>query len=162
MKTTTENWLSNIDNLSQNHPLSIHLDQLEDVRQLPADSTTQEALEWVSQPIFSIKRSLAERAVSKDISVVGFVSLGTSNEISLWDDKFLTRLVPHDEAPSLYVVEGASIFESDDEEYRIHVDGIISGPTKLSTVYRSFRSREFTRRNWEFTNGIYVYFNKWM
>lgn len=85
-----------------------------------------------------------------------YLPLGRSNDLTLWSDALWTNLGEDLEPPSLYVLNDAAAFDELAEEYRRPVPLPTSTSFPVQAIYRCFRSEEHSRREWEFSLGIYL------
>lgn len=79
--------------------------------------------------------------------------LGYSDEIALWEKKFIQNLGLANEPASIYLCQSENIFNSDDQEYRCPID---SPHKEVTVLYRCHRSLEAFQKDWEFSMDVYL------
>ncbi len=82
-----------------------------------------------------------------------YFPLKDTDRISKWRSKSIEgRLISGDEPPSIYAMFSDDVFGAEFEQYIFP----IRSDEKYYTVFRSSRSKEGARGNWEFSNAIMV------
>lgn len=150
-------WLVDPSSLSPGRPLSIHLDEITGVGPVPGVVTRSQLLHTAIGVLRQIESSISHLFEKRSITLACYVPIGTSDELMTWDESWLSEISDSSESPAFYLIEGVSIFELHDEEYKRPLSLNFEAASGLKSVYRSFRSRQFLERGWEFSNGIYLW-----
>ena len=134
---------------------SIHFDELIETSSLrvAGEALVSHALTMLNAVALQLERTFDEQRAKR---IFVHIPLDITDEMLTWSPELWQKAGTTFEPPSLYLLRDPQIFHEDWEEYRTPVAIPVPHQNRVVAVFRSCRSAQAIRENWEFNSSIYL------